>query len=136
MPSSIVLDSHALLTFLKRQPGYPEVADLFHRATDGELSLGICVVNLGEVWYQIARGYATQLADETILELKNLGLQVVDVDWDLTRQAGIYKSRGGISFADCYAAALAKAWNTAVVTGDPEFKRVENEVAIQWLGKR
>jgi len=130
------LDSHALLTFLKRQPGYPEVVDLFHRATDGELSLGICVVNLGEVWYQIARGYATQLADETILELKNLGLQVVDVDWDLTRQAGIYKSRGGISFADCYAAALAKAWNTVVVTGDPEFKRVENEVAIQWLSKR
>ena len=136
MPSSIVLDSHALLTFLKRQPGYAEVAGLFHRATDGELSLGICVVNLGEVWYQLARGYSPEVADEKTTELRDLGLQVVEADWALTKQAAIYKSHGGLSFADCYAAALAKAWNTAVVTGDPEFKRVENEVAIQWLGKR
>jgi predicted nucleic acid-binding protein len=136
MPNSVVLDSHALLVFLKRESGHDVVGDLFHRAADEEVSLGVCVVNLGEVWYQVARGYSTQVADEKVLELKNLGLQVVDIDWSLTRQAAVYKAQGGLSFADCYAAALAKAWNTALVTGDPEFKRVEKEVEIQWIGKK
>ena len=38
-----------------------------------------------------------------------------------------------ISFADCFAVATALQFSAAVVTGDPEFKKVENFVEIVWV---
>lgn len=37
------------------------------------------------------------------------------------------------SFADCFAAATAKKNNSVIMTGDPEFKKIEDLVAIEWL---
>jgi predicted nucleic acid-binding protein len=55
------------------------------------------------------------------------------VDWELTRQAALYKTKGNISYADCYTAALAKLRKGEVVTGDKEFKILAGEVKISWL---
>jgi predicted nucleic acid-binding protein len=39
-----------------------------------------------------------------------------------------------MSYADCFAAALAKTRNAELVTGDSEFKVVERELKkIRWL---
>jgi predicted nucleic acid-binding protein len=38
-----------------------------------------------------------------------------------------------MSYADCFAAALAKIKNCELVTGDPEFREVEKEIKINWL---
>jgi predicted nucleic acid-binding protein len=38
-----------------------------------------------------------------------------------------------MSFADCFAAALAKQHKALLLTGDLEFKQVEAEVTINWL---
>jgi hypothetical protein len=39
-----------------------------------------------------------------------------------------------MSYADCFAAALAKIKNAELVTGDPEFKAVEHELKkVRWL---
>jgi len=38
-----------------------------------------------------------------------------------------------MSFADCFAAALAKQRKAHLVTGDLEFKQIENEISINWL---
>jgi predicted nucleic acid-binding protein len=62
-----------------------------------------------------------------------MAIEIVDPDWLLTRQAVIYKAKGNISYADCFAAALAKARGGVVVTGDREFKMLESEVKIEWL---
>lgn len=135
-PSSIVLDSYALLAFLEQESGHEEVAALFHLAAEDKIRLGVSVVNMGEVWYQIARAHSDKVADEKVAALRHLGVRVVDADWQLTRQAATYKKAGGISLADCYAAALAKSWDAAVVTGDAEFKRVESDIRIRWIGKQ
>ncbi|MBP9665121.1 MAG: PIN domain-containing protein [Pyrinomonadaceae bacterium] len=44
-----------------------------------------------------------------------------------------YKAGGGISYADCFAAALAKQTNATLITGDREFKKLESEITIEWL---
>lgn len=95
----------------------------------------MCVVNLGEVWYHFARLQSELVADEALADIQHLGVEIVTADWALTRQAALYKARGGLSYADCFAAALAKAWNAPLVTGDVEFKRVEKEIKIQWLDR-
>jgi predicted nucleic acid-binding protein len=38
-----------------------------------------------------------------------------------------------MSYADAFAAALAKIKNAELVTGDPEFKALEKEIKINWL---
>jgi len=52
---------------------------------------------------------------------------------NLTREAARLKSRGGIAYADCFAAAVARLRNSELITGDPEFKRVEDVVKIRWI---
>lgn len=44
------------------------------------------------------------------------------------------KARYKLSLAASFAAALAKEKKAQLVTGDPEFKSVEKEIKINWLG--
>jgi predicted nucleic acid-binding protein len=102
-------------------------------AEKGDLGLAMCVIHLGEVWYAIARDYSSEVADHYTHIVRGMAIEIVDADWALTRQAAEYKKSGGISYADCFAAALAKARNAELVTGDKEFKKLENEIKILWL---
>jgi len=54
----------------------------------------------------------------------------------LARQAALFKSGKKISYADCFAAALAlaKLRKAELVTGDRDFKQVEGEVQVLWIG--
>jgi predicted nucleic acid-binding protein len=46
----------------------------------------------------------------------------------------LFKATKKMSYADCFAAALAKINNAELVTGDREFKIVESELKkICWL---
>lgn len=38
-----------------------------------------------------------------------------------------------MSYADCFAAALAKLRKAALVTGDKDFKQVEDEIKVHWV---
>ena len=133
MSSTKVLDSYALIAFLENEPGADAVRELILQAEAGELKLLMCVINLGEIWYSIARTTSPKTADRFVQEIQGMAIEFVDADWALTQQAAIYKARGRISFADCFAAALAKTRKAEVVTGDKEFKRLEDEIEIIWL---
>ena len=129
----IVLDSWSVLAFLGGEPKGEEVMDLVTRVTEGGGALLMSVVNVGEVWYTIARRVSVEAADEDIEGLLKLGMQFIDADWDLTRAAAAFKSRHRMSYADAYAAALAKTYNAILVTGDPEFKPLAREVRIKFV---
>jgi predicted nucleic acid-binding protein len=72
-------------------------------------------------------------ADVSIKQLRGLGIEFVDADLSLARDAGYFKSKNKMSFADAFAAALAKQRKAHLTTGDPEFKQIEKEVPITWL---
>lgn len=38
-----------------------------------------------------------------------------------------------MSYADCFAAALAKERKADPASGDKEFKQIEGEVSVRWL---
>jgi predicted nucleic acid-binding protein len=40
---------------------------------------------------------------------------------------------GGLAYADCFAAALARETDGEVVTDDPEFEHVSDRVDVRWL---
>jgi len=128
-----VLDSYALMAFLEDELGADHVKDLILKAEENRVNLLISVVNLGEVWYSIARTNSSEVADQYIGEIEGMAIEVVDADWNLTRQAATFKVNGNISYGDCFAAALAKSHKAELVTGDKEFKVLDGEIKISWI---
>ena len=131
MEQDRVFDTSALITFLEQEPGAEEVADLIERTASANRLRLICVVNLGEVWYDIAR--KRKDADRVVNELLGLGFSVVDVDWEITRSAAQLKAQYKLGFADSYAAALAKLRGAELVTRDNDFKKLGREVKVRLL---
>lgn len=127
-----VLDAYALIAFFEDEPGADFVRGLLLEAEAGKLKLAMTVVNLGEVWYSIARTISPAEADVIIEEIRGLSIEIVDADWRLTHQAAILKAQGGLSYANCYTAALGKLRRAEVVTGDPEFTKLAGEITITW----
>jgi ribonuclease VapC len=128
-----MLDSWAVLAYLEDEDAAAKVADLIADAHDEQIPLLMTVVNAGEVWYIVARQTSAADADGSIKQLRDLGIEFVDADWGLAKDAGYFKSKNKMSFADAFAAALAKQRKAHLATGDQEFKQIENEVTINWL---
>jgi predicted nucleic acid-binding protein len=132
-PKVVVLDSWATIAYLADEASAERVADIIADAHEEEIPLLMSVVNAGEVWCIIARQSSVADADASINQLRDLGIEFVDADWNLAKDAGYFKSKNKMSFADCFAAALAKQRKAHLATGDREFKQVESEIAISWL---
>ena len=128
-----VLDSYALMAFFEDEPGADNIRSLLLKAEEKNLKLLMCVVSLGEVWYSIAHTNSAGIADQYIREVEGMAIDIVDLDWQLTHQAAIFKAKGNIPFEDCIVAALAKKHKAELVTGNKEFKTLEGEIKIAWI---
>jgi predicted nucleic acid-binding protein len=135
--ATMVLDAHALMVLFNDEPGSEEVEKLLLKAESGTPKLLMSIVNWGEIYYSILRGASQEMADAKSHEIAGMQIELVPVDardLELVRQAAVFKATKKMSYADCFAAALAKTRNAELVTGDLEFKVVESELKkIRWL---
>jgi len=122
-----------MIAYLADEPSAERIGKLFGDAHESGIPLLMTVINAGEVWYTIARERSEKEASESIKDIDDLGVTIVEADWDLTLQAARFKAKGRIAYADCFAGALAKLRNAPVITGDLEFKILEKEISIIWL---
>ncbi|MGH9897796.1 MAG: type II toxin-antitoxin system VapC family toxin [Pyrinomonadaceae bacterium] len=132
-PRAFVLDSWAIMAYLEGEPAAERVANLIADSNEANIPLLISIVNFGEIWYIVARRTSEADAERTTLELRQLGIKIVDINWELTREAAKLKAKHKMSYADSFAAALAKQESAHLVTGDPEFAQVAQEIQITWL---
>jgi ribonuclease VapC len=132
-PKALVFDSWAILAYLGDEASSQEVADLIAGAHEHRIPMFMSNVNAGEVWYILAREISESEADKAVADLVRLGIELIDANWPLTRIAAGFKAHHRMSYADCFAAALAKDHKADLLTGDKEFKQVEAEVSIRWL---
>ena len=132
MPTQ-VLDSYALMAFFEDEPGADFVREVLLKAEQSGTKLLMSVVNLGEVWYSIARTNSAEIADQYTQEIMGMAIEIVEADWELTHQAAAFKVNGNIAYADCFAAALAKNREAELITGDEEFKVLGDEIKIEWI---
>lgn len=130
-----VLDSWALMAFFMDQPAAEEVEAILLKGAEGKHLLLLSAVNWGEIYYSVMKSQTAQLADLKAQEIASLPIQIIPIPEDLrlVRQAAIYKATKKMSYADCFAAALAKVQNAELVTGDREFREVEKEIRVHWL---
>ena len=132
-PKAYVLDSWAVLSYFHDEPAGERVENIIADARDAAIPLLMSVVNAAEVWYITARRRSAADADSGIQVLREFGVHFIEADWTLAKEAGRFKAKNRMSFADCFAAALAKNRKASLVTGDREFKQVQSEVTISWL---
>jgi len=128
-----VLDSFALLALLGGEPGADEVARLLREAETGQDRVLMTWVNLGEVAYIVERRHGKQSLSQMLALLEETALELVPADRELTLMAAHIKAEHPIAYTDAFAAALALKKNGVLVTGDPEFQRLEPTIRIHWL---
>ncbi len=134
--ATMVLDAHALMVLFNDEPGADEVEKILLKAESGSPKLLMSVVNWGEIYYSILRGASQEMAEAKAHEIAGMQIELVPVDADdleLVRQAAALKATRKMSYADCFAAALAKIKNAELITGDREFKQLARDVKIHWL---
>jgi ribonuclease VapC len=134
--ATMVLDAHALMVLFNDEPGAQEIEKILIKAESGSPKLLMSVVNWGEIYYSILRGASQEMAEAKAHEIAGMQIELVPVDADdleLVRQAAAFKATRKMSYADCFAAALAKIKNAELITGDREFKQLARDVKIHWL---
>ena len=131
--AAMVLDSWALLAFFKDEPAAAAMETLIHQAAAEKTRLLLCVVNWGEIYYGMWRAGGPAEAESVAADLAQLPIELVDADLPLARQAAAFKAAHKMSYADAFAAALAKTQNAELVTGDAEFQPLAKELKINWL---
>ena len=118
------------------EPAASRVQALVDKAEAKQLDLIMSMVNVGEVYYLLARlrghGYAERFCDD----LRTGPVRVVGAPNDLILEAAQWKSRYPISYADAFAAATARRERAALVSGDPDFKVLSEAgiVELEWIG--
>ncbi len=131
MKGKKVLDSFGLLAFLKMESSYEKVKGLL---SSGDVMILMNEINLGETFYVLARERGMEKAEYFIhtifpsLPIKNIANTFQDVI-----EAAKIKATHSLAFADCFAIVTAIRENATLVTGDPEFKKVQKMVEIEWL---
>ena len=133
MTTAKVLDSWALLCYLEQEAGFEKIIELFEKAVDSSTPLLMCIVNWGEVYYQVARKFGEQRADEVAQLIQTLPIALVDADKELTREAARIKAAKRMAYADCFVAALTRLKKAELYTGDHEFRQVEKDIRVVWL---
>lgn len=128
-----VLDSYAVISFLEREKGFKEVAQLFEECVQQDRHALLCVVNWGEVIYHAQREGGEETARLAEEAMRALPIQLIDAEKELTLHAARLKAFHKMSYADCFAAALAISRKCELLTGDPEFRQVQKEIKIRWI---
>lgn len=131
---NVVFDSYALLAFIFDEPGAETVSETFKQALTDKKRIYISSVNWAEVMYRTIRVKGKNAWKSVQSHLQDLPFEIVDADQALSEAAAEFKANHKMSLADAYAAALAKAKRAELMTGDPEFRSVENALSkIVWL---
>jgi ribonuclease VapC len=116
-----------------RQPACDVVAKLLAETEAGQTRLLMSAINVGEVYYFLRQRHSEALAESWRESSRTLPatIEVPTAD-DIWRAASL-KGRFPISYADGFAAALARKYACPLVTGDPEFRRVDR-LELDWIG--
>jgi uncharacterized protein len=131
MKKKKVFDSFALLAYLKMEGKYKKVKDLL--VSEGVLLL-MNEINVDETFYVLARERGLEKAEYFINTiLPSLPIETVPHTLHDVIEAARIKSTHSISYADCFVVATASRERAAIITGDPEFKKVQKVVEIEWM---
>ena len=130
---SFILDSYALLAFLQGEAGGEQVRDILKKALNDQAAVFLSVINLGEIYYIVARKKGRQTAQEILEDMVKLPVEILDARTERVLAAADVKARHPLSYADAFVAAAAIEFSATIVTGDSKFRAVEARCTVLWI---
>jgi predicted nucleic acid-binding protein len=133
--AKIVLDAWALLALIfKEEPAAKKVRDLLLQSSS-KSPIYISWINLGEVYYTIARKKGLNAANEILKDIEKLTMRSnVPSKSDILSAAKI-KSEHKLSYADAFAVSLVQKIDGVIYTGDPEIVALDGVVKVEKLSR-
>ena len=131
--ANYILDSYTALAYFQKEKGSDTIRELLKRAAQNQCNIYFCIINLGEVIYVTEKERGLQAAQMALSLIKELPVEFVTANEEITLEAAHIKANYPIAYADCFAAAVAKKFQGLLVTGDPEFKLLQNYIDIMWI---
>ena len=128
-----VLDSFGLLAYFGAEPGASQVKTVLARAAAGQVEAYLSVVNLGEVATIIECEQGASATRRALAAIDQLPIQIIEADRRMALAAAHVKAHHPISYANAFVVALAQQMQATILTGDPEFGKIEHLVAVEWL---
>lgn len=114
-----ILDSSALICFLKKENGYGVIADLLKKGRQEKQSVFISQLNFIEVVYFLLRTFGQTRTKGIIAQLKSPYLGIVNyMDADLALYSATLKSTFNLSLGDAVGLAFTKIMNGKFWTKD------------------
>ena len=130
---AIVFDAHAILKFSQDEDGADKVEEYLIASQQGTLKAYMSEINLGEVYYKTIRRLGLESAKYYLEQFLELPIEVISPSSEIIMRASEIKAEYAISYADCFAVATAFKFSSSIITGDPEFKKIEHLITIEWL---
>jgi predicted nucleic acid-binding protein len=134
--SIYVLDSFAVLAYFQAEPGGPIVRDLVRAARDRTGTLFMSMINVGEMFYIAFRRRGPLRAEEMLADLRTLPITLCAATDERVLAAAHIKAEFALSYADAFAVGLARELDATLVTGDPEFESVEQQITMLRLPRK
>ncbi len=130
-----ILDSFALLAYLQGENSGDQIQRILTQSNQRECRVIFPLINLGEVAYIIERSQGLEKAQEALSAIRQLPLEILPVSEERVLAAAHIKANHSLSYADAFVVATARELQGQILTGDPEFKQVEDLVQVIWLTK-
>jgi predicted nucleic acid-binding protein len=134
-PLARVLDTWAVIAWLRDEPAAARIDRLWSQATAGRIRLLMNAVNLGEVFYITARWRSLPDAELVLRQLQEMPLEVCAAPnaliWEAARLKALYR----LAYADAFAVATAVREQAPLVTGDPEMRALAERgvIRLEWV---
>ena len=128
-----IYDSFAILKLFQKDPYYQKVASLLEEDLKSKEVPLLQIINFGEIIYRTKKDFGEEAKIRAIRNVIRLGFKIIPASDRLVYAAAELKGSYAISYADAFLLATALRENAAIVTGDPEFKKVTSLCRIEWI---
>jgi ribonuclease VapC len=135
-PMIYVLDAFALIAYFENEPGAERVEQILQDARDGKARAFLSIINLGEFIYNTERKYGLNKAQDALVLIQALPVEILPADNQTVFAAAHIKANHPISYADAFVVVAAQTLNGTIMTGDPEFQDITELAQIEWLKRK
>jgi predicted nucleic acid-binding protein len=130
------LDASALIVHFEARNGTDKVQKILEAADRGEAELFMSAVNVGEVFYTVWKYHGESHARQAVESILKSGVKIVDATLSNVVEAAELKAKYHTAYADSFVAAVGIKKHAAVMTSDPEFRKISDVVKVVWLSNQ
>ena len=133
MKPKCLLDAYGLLLFLQKEGPYQIIKTRFRDAQDNGNPILINEMSVGEIFHVTAHVHSIEKAEAFLPLLEVLPLETISNNLENVLQAARIKAQYALGYISALVTVTAERENAVLLTGDPEFHKVEEVIDIQWL---